>query len=72
MSREQEARNAMISSTGFDRLGGPVSAARLVSQESRAVAGLFALIHDDAFYDRPIPLRHPFAFYEGHIRRLAI
>jgi gamma-glutamyl hercynylcysteine S-oxide synthase len=25
------------------------------------------LIHDDAFYDRPIPLRHPFAFYEGHI-----
>jgi formylglycine-generating enzyme required for sulfatase activity len=25
------------------------------------------LIHDEAFYDRPIPLRHPFAFYEGHI-----
>lgn len=30
-------------------------------------ATLFALIHDDAFYERPIPLRHPFAFYEGHI-----
>ena len=28
---------------------------------------LFALIDDRAFYDRPIPLRHPFAFYEGHI-----
>ena len=24
-------------------------------------------MNDDAFYDRPIPLRHPFAFYEGHI-----
>ncbi len=30
-------------------------------------ASLFALIADEAFYDRPIPLRHPFAFYEGHI-----
>jgi formylglycine-generating enzyme required for sulfatase activity len=30
-------------------------------------ARLFALVHDDAFYDRPIPLRHPIAFYEGHI-----
>ena len=30
-------------------------------------ATLFALIDDEAFYDRPIPLRHPFAFYEGHI-----
>lgn len=25
------------------------------------------MIDDGAFYDRPIPLRHPFAFYEGHI-----
>lgn len=33
----------------------------------KRTAELFALIHDDAFYDRPIPLRHPFAFYEGHI-----
>jgi formylglycine-generating enzyme required for sulfatase activity len=30
-------------------------------------AGLFALIDPSAFYDRPIPLRHPFAFYEGHL-----
>jgi formylglycine-generating enzyme required for sulfatase activity len=30
-------------------------------------ATLFALIDNEAFYDRPIPLRHPFAFYEGHI-----
>jgi gamma-glutamyl hercynylcysteine S-oxide synthase len=30
-------------------------------------ARLFAFIADEAFYDRPIPLRHPFAFYAGHI-----
>ncbi len=28
---------------------------------------IFGLIADDAFYARPIPLRHPFIFYEGHI-----
>jgi len=30
-------------------------------------ARLFALPNPDALYDRPIPLRHPFVFYEGHI-----
>ncbi|MGB6985751.1 MAG: DinB family protein, partial [Candidatus Aquilonibacter sp.] len=30
-------------------------------------AQLFALIDDDAFLARPIPLRHPFIFYEGHL-----
>ncbi len=30
-------------------------------------AQLFALIDDDAFFTRPIPLRHPFIFYEGHL-----
>lgn len=30
-------------------------------------ANLFALIDESAMFDRPIPLRHPFAFYEGHI-----
>jgi gamma-glutamyl hercynylcysteine S-oxide synthase len=30
-------------------------------------ATLVGLIHDDAFYERPIPLRHPFVFYAGHI-----
>jgi formylglycine-generating enzyme required for sulfatase activity len=33
----------------------------------RRTASLFSLVREDAFYDRPIPLRHPFAFYEGHI-----
>jgi len=30
-------------------------------------AEIFGLVADDAFYGRPIPLRHPFVFYEGHI-----
>lgn len=30
-------------------------------------AHLFALIDDAAYFDRPIPLRHPFIFYEGHL-----
>jgi iron(II)-dependent oxidoreductase len=30
-------------------------------------AHIFGLIANDAFYTKPIPLRHPFIFYEGHI-----
>lgn len=28
---------------------------------------LFELIREDAYYDRPIPLRNPIVFYEGHL-----
>ncbi len=28
---------------------------------------IFSLLEPQAYYDRPIPLRHPFVFYEGHI-----
>ena len=28
---------------------------------------LFAIASEDAWYDRPIPLRNPLVFYEGHI-----
>lgn len=30
-------------------------------------ARIFALIAESAFYTRPIALRHPFVFYEGHL-----
>jgi gamma-glutamyl hercynylcysteine S-oxide synthase len=30
-------------------------------------ARLFAFVDESAFLDRPIPLRHPFIFYEGHL-----
>lgn len=28
---------------------------------------IFALVAPEAWYERPIPLRHPIAFYEGHL-----
>ena len=28
---------------------------------------LFDLVHPDAYYSRPIALRHPIVFYEGHL-----
>jgi iron(II)-dependent oxidoreductase len=36
-------------------------------QNRRRTAQIFGLIAPEAYYERPIPLRHPFAFYEGHI-----
>ncbi|MBV9270506.1 MAG: SUMF1/EgtB/PvdO family nonheme iron enzyme [Candidatus Eremiobacteraeota bacterium] len=30
-------------------------------------AQIFALVNSSAYYTRPIALRHPFAFYEGHL-----
>jgi gamma-glutamyl hercynylcysteine S-oxide synthase len=53
----------MISAVGLDRS----SLLDWYRRNRRRTAELFALVRDEAFYDRPIPLRHPFAFYEGHI-----
>jgi len=39
---------------------------RYVSNRNRT-AELFALVEPAAYYDRPIGLRHPIVFYEGHI-----
>ena len=33
---------------------------------------LFNLIDADAYYERPIPLRHPVVFYEGHIPAFSV
>src|SRR6476646_9217886 len=33
---------------------------------------LFALIADDAYYSRPITLRNPIVFYEGHLAAFSI
>ena len=38
-------------------------------QRTRA---LFDVLDDDAYYERPIPLRHPVVFYEGHIPAFAV
>ncbi|HEY1975622.1 MAG TPA: SUMF1/EgtB/PvdO family nonheme iron enzyme [Candidatus Baltobacteraceae bacterium] len=43
---------------------------RLVSwyrRNRRRSAQLFDLVREEAYHDRPIPLRHPFVFYDGHL-----
>ncbi|HEY0614068.1 MAG TPA: hypothetical protein VGC96_05480, partial [Candidatus Elarobacter sp.] len=37
----------------------------------RRTAGLFGLIAPEAYEETPIPLRHPFVFYDGHIPAFA-
>jgi formylglycine-generating enzyme required for sulfatase activity len=37
----------------------------------RRTAALFATIAPDAYFDAPIPLRHPFVFYDGHLPAFA-
>jgi iron(II)-dependent oxidoreductase len=32
----------------------------------RRSSDIFGIVDPDVFYDAPIPLRHPFVFYEGH------
>ncbi|HEY2474659.1 MAG TPA: SUMF1/EgtB/PvdO family nonheme iron enzyme [Candidatus Cybelea sp.] len=53
----------MITTTDIDRS----QMLQRYRENRKRTAAVFWLVHDDAFYDRPIPLRHPFAFYEGHI-----
>ena len=33
---------------------------------------LFDLVSPDAYYSRPIPLRHPIVFYEGHLPAFSV
>ncbi len=42
-------------------------------QNTRArTAGLFDLLSPAAYYEQPIPLRHPVVFYEGHIPAFSV
>src|SRR4029453_10073753 len=38
----------------------------------RRSTGLFDLLSPDAYYDRPIALRNPIAFYEGHLPAFSV
>ncbi|HEX7125105.1 MAG TPA: DinB family protein, partial [Thermodesulfobacteriota bacterium] len=38
----------------------------------RRTAALFDLVVPDAYLARPLPLRQPIAFYEGHVAALAV
>ena len=37
------------------------------AENRRRSAEIFSLVDLEAYFERPIPLRHPFAFYEGHL-----
>ena len=54
---------------------GEVTPGQLVDWYRRTRArtkSLFELITEDAYYDRPIPLRNPIVFYEGHLPAFAV
>ncbi len=38
----------------------------------RRTAEIFATVRPDAYYDRPIPLRNPICFYEGHLPAFSV
>lgn len=38
----------------------------------RRTQALFEMLAPEAYYERPIPLRHPVVFYEGHIPAFAV
>ncbi len=38
----------------------------------RRTENLFELLTPEAYYDQPIPLRHPIVFYEGHIPAFSV
>jgi formylglycine-generating enzyme required for sulfatase activity len=42
-------------------------ARRWYLQNRNRTADIFRILDPSAYYERPIPLRHPLAFYEGHI-----
>ena len=56
--------------------GAPVidrdAAVRAYSENRRRSQSLFDLLDDDTYYERPIPLRHPVVFYEGHIPAFSV
>ena len=59
----------MMTSTGaFDRLAVLERFARVRSR----TADLFAIVADEAYYSRPIALRNPVVFYEGHLPAFAV
>ena len=54
---------AVMSSPAIDR---GMLADRFVAMRARS-RSLFDLLTPDAYYERPIALRHPIVFYEGHL-----
>lgn len=54
--------------TGVDR----EAAVRFYRRNRERTAALFGAIRPDAYYDRPIALRNPICFYEGHLPAFSV
>src|SRR5688572_12851597 len=68
---EQRNRGSRGTSSAY-MIGAPVTIDRaaILDRFSRMRArtrALFALLDEGAYYTRPIPLRNPIVFYEGHL-----
>lgn len=55
-----------------DRVVDRAACLRSFADNRARTADLFRLLDEDAYYERPIPLRHPVVFYEGHIPAFSI
>jgi hypothetical protein len=40
---------------------------RWFRENRRRTEELFSIVDESCYYERPIPLRHPLVFYEGHL-----
>src|SRR5262245_32627647 len=45
---------------------------RFLRNRRRSRAWFHELIRPDAYYERPIPLRYPIVFYDGHLVAFAV
>jgi ergothioneine biosynthesis protein EgtB len=48
------------------------AAVRWYRENRRRTGEIFGIVRADAYYDRPIPLRNPICFYEGHLPAFSI
>ena len=62
-SRAQDAPGHLAAAPAFDR---DAAIHRYLRNRTHTRA-LFDLLDDEAYYSRPVALRHPFVFYEGHL-----
>jgi gamma-glutamyl hercynylcysteine S-oxide synthase len=61
-----------MSHATLDRRFGARVALEWYRQGRERTAAIFAMIPDDLYYERPITLRNPIVFYEGHLPAFAV
>src|SRR5687768_10299575 len=58
----------LIATSGLDR-GGALERFRRIRARTRM---LFDVLEESVYHERPIPLRNPIVFYEGHLPAFAV